>query len=183
MLPASMRLFVAVWPPADVAAQVAGLRRPDVAGLRWTSPDQWHVTLRFLGSVPDGDVAAVVGALDAALSGPEVTGSEPAAGSTVAVAGPAVGRFGDRVLHIPVTGLDVLAELVVAATGRYGEAPDDRPFHGHLTLARARGRSLDLRALTGAPFDARWAVREVTLVRSTTAPTGARYEVLGRWPV
>src|SRR4051812_28340278 len=89
MLPASMRLFIAVWPPAELTARVAGLRRPDVPGLRWTSPEQWHVTLRFLGSVADGDLAAVVGALATAL----ITDGD-ARPPVVAVAGPAVDRFG-----------------------------------------------------------------------------------------
>ena len=45
------RLFIAVWPPPDVVEQVAALPRPPVAGLRWTEPEQWHVTLRFLGAL------------------------------------------------------------------------------------------------------------------------------------
>ena len=36
------RLFVAVWPPDDVVAELAALPRPDQPGLRWTTPDQWH---------------------------------------------------------------------------------------------------------------------------------------------
>ncbi|MER3453020.1 MAG: RNA 2',3'-cyclic phosphodiesterase, partial [Acidimicrobiia bacterium] len=48
-----MRLFVAVWPPEEVLDVVAKLPRPGVVGLRWTSREQWHVTLRFFGSVPE----------------------------------------------------------------------------------------------------------------------------------
>ena len=60
---AGVRLFVAVWPPADVVTRVAALPRPDVAGLRWTAPDHWHVTLRFLGSVPAAEPVAAPGTL------------------------------------------------------------------------------------------------------------------------
>ena len=35
--------------------------RPDDPAVRWSTPDQWHVTLRFLGSVDD--VASVRDAL------------------------------------------------------------------------------------------------------------------------
>ena len=45
------RLFVAVWPPDEVLDLIAALPRPEVEGLRWTTRDQWHVTLRFFGSV------------------------------------------------------------------------------------------------------------------------------------
>ena len=51
-----MRLFVAVWPPDDVIDVLADLPRPEVAGVRWTTRGQWHVTLRFLGHVATVDV-------------------------------------------------------------------------------------------------------------------------------
>jgi 2'-5' RNA ligase len=47
---ARARLFVAVWPPAGVVETLQALERPDIPRLRWTTPEQWHVTLRFLGS-------------------------------------------------------------------------------------------------------------------------------------
>ena len=151
-----MRLFVAVWPPADVVEQIAALPRPEVAGLRWARPDQWHVTLRFLGAVAGGDLAAVVAALGAVhIDGP-----------VGATAGPTVGRFGRRILHLPVDGLGGLAAAVVAATRDIGEPPDDRPFRGHLTLARATGRGTDLRPMTGATVAGEWEVVEMALVES-----------------
>ena len=165
-----MRLFVAVWPPAELVDQLAALPRPDVAGVRWTRPDQWHVTLRFLGRVDDVDTVVE------ALSGVEVAAVE-------AVAGPAVGRFGQRVLHVPVDGLGPVADAVVGATAALGEPPEERPFNGHVTLARATGRGgrVDLRPLAGGPVAARWIVDELTLVSSDLHPHGARYTVVERF--
>ena len=40
---------MAVWPPEEVLDLIGGLARPEVEGLRWTTRDQWHVTLRFFG--------------------------------------------------------------------------------------------------------------------------------------
>jgi 2'-5' RNA ligase len=170
------RLFVAVWPPPDVLEQVAALPRPTIVGLRWTRPDQWHVTLRFLGQVEDaGQVAgAVAGAAGGAVG----------AGGVEAVLGPAVGRFAHRILHVPVAGLEDLAARVVAATAHLGEPPEDRPFAGHLTLARvARGERIDLRHLAGQPIAARWPVAELALVQSHLSPRGAPYEVVDRFPL
>jgi 2'-5' RNA ligase len=165
------RLFIAVWPPDDVLDLVAGLDRPVVPGLRWTGRDQWHVTLRFLGQVPD--VGPVVEAL--AASGPP-----PA----TAVLGPAVGRFAQKILHVPVEGLDDVAGAVVRATSRLGRPPEDRPFQGHLTLARvAKGPRVDLRRFAGAALQARWTVDFLCLVESRLSPAGARYQVLERFPV
>ena len=165
------RLFVAVWPPDGVLERVADLARPEVAGLRWTGREHWHVTLRFLGEV--ADVAAVSEALTAAKASP-----------AEATLGPAVARFGNRVLHVPVSGLDEVASSVVGATAELGKPPEDRPFAGHITLARvAKGARVDLRSFTGEPVEGRWRVEEVCLVQSRLARSGARYEVLERFSV
>jgi 2'-5' RNA ligase len=163
------RLFVAVWPPDEVLDALAGLPRPAIPGLRWTDRHQWHVTLRFLGQVDDAaPVAAALGAVGAVA---------PAD----AVMGPAVDRFAQRVLHLPVAGLEGMASAVSAATAGMGRT-EDRPFRGHLTLARARRRSrLDLRLLTGVPLAARWMTDEVCLVESRLSPSGSRYQVLERF--
>ena len=159
------RLFVAVWPPDDVLSLIAGLARPEVEGLRWTSPQQWHITLRFFGSVELDEAAAALRSVSA-----------PA---TTAVIGPETGRFGKRVLHVPVEGLDAVAKAVVRATKKVGKPPEPRPFKGHLTLARARDRrGVDLRALAGTSVSGSWPVTEVCLVESHLHPKGANYEVV-----
>ena len=102
----------------------------------------------------------------------------------VAELGPGVGRFGQRVLHVPATGLEALAGAVVGATAGVGRPPDRRPFSGHVTLARNRGRS-SLAGLTGAPVGGRWVVGEVALVASVASGGGRpnRYEVVSVVPV
>lgn len=167
------RLFVAVRPPDEVLDRIEALARPGVDGLRWTRRDHWHVTLRFFGSVPAAEPAA--GAL--AIAARSATVAE-------AVLGPAVDRFGRRVLHVPVSGLDPVAAAVVAATAAIGRPPDDRPFAGHVTLARVAERaSVDLRPLTGAPVDGRWPVTEVCLVRSVLSGAAPHYEVEATFPL
>ncbi|MBV8985227.1 MAG: RNA 2',3'-cyclic phosphodiesterase [Acidimicrobiia bacterium] len=160
------RLFVAVWPPDDVLSLIAALPRPEVGGLRWTTRDQWHVTLRFFGSVE------LESASEALCS--------VAASSTTAVLGPETGRFGKRILHVPVDGLADVAKAVVRATKSVGKPPEPRPFNGHLTLGRARDRrrGVDLRALVGTPIAAEWPVTEVCLVESHMSSKGASYEVV-----
>jgi 2'-5' RNA ligase len=164
-----LRLFVAVVPPDALLDRVAALPRPETEGLRWTTREQWHVTLRFLGAV---DTAGAVSAALASLGAPRCE----------AHAGPTVSRFGRRVLQLPVTGLDEVAAAVVTATAGIGRPPEDRPFSGHLTLARARARrGVDLRPLTGARLEVSWAVDEVCLFESRLHPHGARYTVVERF--
>lgn len=160
------RLFVAVWPTADVMARIAALDRPVVDGMRWTTEDQWHVTLRFLGDAGGDEATAALARVDASR--------------TTAVMGPATDRFAHAILHAPVAGLDDLADAVALAFG-----PEDRPFRGHLTLGRARDRrrTVDLRPLCGVALAGEWPVDEVTLVASELHPKGARYEVVARQPL
>lgn len=165
-----MRLFVAVWPSEDVLDAIAALPRPDVPGMRWTTRDQWHVTLRFLGRVDDVD-AAVAAVRSIAAPANEVT------------VGPTLGRFGRRILHVPTHGLEHIAAATISATAHIGEPPEPRPFKGHLTLARTRRGDTDLRQLATAPLTGRFPADEVTLVRSHLGSGGARYEVIERVPL
>jgi 2'-5' RNA ligase len=168
-----MRLFVAVWPPADVLDAVAALHRPAVVGARWTGRDQWHVTLRFIGEVDDsmaGEVAAAVGRLGLA--------------PVEARLGPAVELLNQRVVSVPVAGLDGFGPAVIEATRSFGKPPERRPFRGHLTLARLTGvRRRDLAGVLGTPIDAAWTVAEVHVVRSRLSPKGARYDSVAAVPL
>ena len=169
------RLFVAVWPPSEVLEVVEALPRPERPGVRWTRRDQWHVTLRFLGPVEAGDVGSVVEAL----------GSMPGAAPAVARMGPSVVRLGRGVVCVDVAGLEAVAAAVVAASAAFGQPPDDRPFHGHLTLARVKPGSggSAFADLLGAPCSAAWPVTEVHLVESRLHPKGARYESVAVVPL
>ncbi|WP_208029645.1 RNA 2',3'-cyclic phosphodiesterase [Rhabdothermincola sediminis] len=161
------RLFIAVQPTEEVLDALAALPRPDDPGVRWTRREHWHVTLRFLGEADPEEAAEALAGLDQ----PE----------TEALLGPAVSRVGRFVVAIPVQGLDELAAAVRALTAGIGEPPDPRPFTGHLTLARLGRRAAC--GLAGAPFSARFPVREVELLRSTLTAEGPIHEVIARRPL
>ena len=158
-----------IWPSPAVAAVVAALPRPDEPSVRWTTAEQWHVTLRFLGEVAEDEAPAVVDALRA------VVGAQPPAR---AVVGPLTTRLGQHALVAPVAGLDDLAQAVGDATRDLGEPLEPREFKGHLTLARGRGRRTVPLSLPGQAVAASWDVEEVALVRSLFDTNGARYETL-----
>lgn len=152
------RLFVAVWPSREASEILAALPRPDLPSVRWTAPDRLHVTLRFLGDCDEGDAVA-------ALSGLRLSSAE-------AVLGPTVQRLGRTVLVVPARGLDDLAAEIISATRRIGQSPPERPFKGHLTVARCRGRPPDGYA---PPVHVAFTATEIALVGSD--PPGTYHNV------
>ena len=161
------RLFIAVWPPDEVAAELSTLHRKDQRGVRFVRPENWHITLRFLGDTDPGDV---IDALDGTAFAP-----------ARAHLGPAVDVISERALVVPVDGLDALAERVTERTSRIGEPPRKR-FVGHLTLARVKSHVPMPRAI-GALVSAEFEVEEIALVQSRLDPQGARYDTIETWPV
>lgn len=174
-----MRLFVAVDLSAEALDKVADLERPVLRSMRWTTPEQWHVTVRFLGETGEEDLGGP-GGLRAALDTVPALLAEDGGSPVEAVLGPVVAWFpGRQVLQVPVDGLDAVAAAVARATGDWGEA-DERPFRGHLTLARTRRGAKGPGSLAGASVAARWPVAEIVLYSSVLGGDGSRYEALHR---
>jgi 2'-5' RNA ligase len=185
-----MRLFVAVdldEPRRRAAARLAGelARRFAARGLgraaRWVEADNLHLTIRFIGEVAEDRARLIEDAVRPALATPAFDlglgglGVFPPSGAA-------------RVLWVGVTeGLASLVAIhdeIEARLERLGEAPEDRPFSAHLTLARFK--DLDRAgsdALRAAIRDVAAAVGtcrvdRVTLYQSRLAPTGPVYTPL-----
>jgi RNA 2',3'-cyclic 3'-phosphodiesterase len=130
-------------------------------------PTNWHATLAFLGSVPDEEQPDLVAALE--RIGQKLPPS-------IASVGPSTSAIGVRILHVPVAGLDGLANAVRVATMPFNRSADrHQPFLGHLTLARTRRGEQIPRNLIGVPLTLIWPVREFRLVSSTSGRDGTRY--------
>ncbi|WP_424212458.1 RNA 2',3'-cyclic phosphodiesterase [Streptomyces sp. BI20] len=183
-----MRLFTAVLPPAAVtdplltevtALRKAGVGDPDGSG-HWTDPAGWHLTLTFLGEVPDPAVPDLVAALEAV----------GAAHAPFASVLRGAGVFGGRSLWAGVGG-DVASLTALAAAGRSAAEATGVPadahttFTPHLTLARLPDPEPARAALE--EWEGReWTVPEFALVRSRLRDgdePGPRYEALARLPL
>jgi 2'-5' RNA ligase len=161
------RLFVAVYPPAEVIDAMAALPREPTPGVRWVPPEQYHVTIRFLG---ESEAEPVIAALDAVV---------PALPRSAVVLGPQVSRLGRNLVCVPATGLDVVAGDIARATAHFGIPPDPRPFRGHVTLARLRRRAAC--GLAGMAFDATFQAHGVHLMESVTRSEGAEHSLVCSW--
>ncbi len=163
----------------DLRSRLQKTMGPDVR-IQWVKPDSVHLTLKFLGDIPEARVPEIEAALAC------VTGAH--ARCTVDVGG--LGAFPDarapRVLWVglsgQVEGLTRLAAAVERALVALGFAPDPKPFNPHLTLARIKERSRDIgRALEASGLLAQemmlgpLTVAAVALMKSELRPSGAVY--------
>lgn len=179
-----MRTFVAVDVPHSarraLAEGIAPLRSRDQA-LRWIPPENWHLTLAFLGQTPVGARLRARIALQAVA---RTTGPFPL------LLDGRLGRFGDRVLWAGIASTDDelrgLATAVRDALASVGVTTDDRPFRAHLTVARARRNHKVPRvsaSLTMPAQHVRWTVRRIALMASQQGPDGSRYRSVATWPL
>jgi len=184
-----MRIFVAVFPPADVQRSAAGLierLRAEGDGVAWVKADNLHFTVRFLGDLGES------GASRAAAAVRQAAGGMPA--FRAALGGP--GAFpSPRKARVLWLGLSAGAEQLVALAGAvergleeagFGRA--DRPFKPHLTIGRVRDRERDWSdplASAARPVDGEsgFDVDRVVVVQSTLSPKGSVYRVRDEAPL
>jgi 2'-5' RNA ligase len=177
-----MRLFVGLAVDEAVKETLERLTlrlRAKDDGLRWSTPDQWHVTLVFLGEVDDGARRRLVREL-AGVRQPALTLRMKQLG--------VFERAG--ILHAEV---EVAAELlrlyeaVATAVRRAGLDVEERPYRAHITVGRSRnkdGRKTIERLRRAAEqqrLSGRWEAAEFLLYESQLSPGGSRYVVQERF--
>jgi len=189
----SRRLFVALEPPEPVrrriAAAAAGLRRAAgraASEVRWVLDENVHLTVQFLGAVPEERVEGVGLALSAAAAAARPLSLE------VKGAGGFPNARRPRVVWLGLGGDLAALGALAAELGRrlapLGFPPEARPFSPHLTLGRARdprGAPGLAGALAGAGDDEgfAWRAAELVLFESHLSPAGPRYEAILRAPL
>ncbi len=182
-------MFAAVVPPADVLEGLEEFLDPrrEAAPFRWTLPEQWHLTLAFMGKVPDRALDDLVERMTRAGRRRTPFTLRLSGGGTFP--GPARAKVlyaGVRGEPAAVEELHRLSTGARAAANRAGADAEGGPFRPHLTLARMR-RPVEatrwLRVLEG--FESReFEVADFVLVESHLGEGPAnrpRYAEVGRF--
>ena len=184
-----MRLFVAVDLPETLSEDIraAQARFDGAAGLRFTDPEQAHVTIQFLGEVDSETREPIESALEAAVSGDDIAPFEASVGGFgvfPSLEYISVVWTGIRQGAGELTRLNAIVEEHLAPLGFEG---DDHAFTPHVTLARmddARGKETVQRVVREEdPTVGTFEVRELLLKKSELSPEGPDYSTLARFPL
>lgn len=186
-----VRTFVAIELPQQVKAGLTGIRseleRAGADVVRWVSAEGMHLTLKFLGEIPEDMVRPAGDALGQAAEGVKPFNLEISK----------MGVFPDALrakvfwigLKGDLTSLNLLQEKVEAALGGLGFRREARAFNPHLTLARFRDSAIPERKRSFAEkaMKVKLAsfgvihVEGISLMKSALSPTGAVYAELARF--
>lgn len=167
-------LFFALWLPPKCASQLHTLAGGVVgrSGGRLMREDSLHLTLAFLGDVPEKRVGALQELADG-LSLPRVP-----------VRLDRIGFWQHN--HIlwagsnePAPALTALADQLQATLREAGFLEETRAFMPHVTLLR---KLLHPGKLPTMPVQ-EWEAEEFALVRSWRSDRGSAYETVARWPL
>lgn len=183
--PERIRLFVAIQVPEPVKDEIEAaqnklrgqLKRSEI---RWSSRAQFHLTLRFLGSVEAARTQQLIDTLRAACLGlPQL---ELSAGSLGFFPAKGIPRVLWAGVSAPGEQLLTLYRAVESATAAFTTEPTEKSFNGHITLGRVK---LIIRAdsqlLVRCASDlskkvfGQWTASEIELVQSRLSPKGATH--------
>jgi len=181
----TLRLFVAIELSDEMQMTIATLvdrLRSKCSGVRWIPQTQWHLTVKFLGEVPDGNVNAICEGIANAAGGSEAFELRsrgcgcfpPRGGARIVWAG--VDDSSGRLLQCVAAVEDEMEQL--------GFSREQRPFAAHVTVGRvkedsSRGRireTVESESLQTVAQE----VKELVVMSSILHPTGPEYSVISR---
>ena len=186
-----MRLFVAINFPDQIkqvlSSLVKELRRLP-ADARWVKERNFHLTVQFLGNVPEGQVPDIVASLDRSAAGvPPFRLDLGGVGVFPSIERPRV--FWSGVMG-ETAALSRLYRRVWEEMAELGFVPEKRRFSPHLTLARLRSPKGFADVMERAEGLARQhgkfgstAINSVELMLSELSPGGPKYTILARIPL
>jgi 2'-5' RNA ligase len=171
--PSGIRLFVAAYPPAEVAALLLErLAQFELPPHRPTPREHVHLTLQFIGDVPGAEMGSVLESVSRAAAGLRRFELAPQRIMTLPARGPA------RLVAVETTAPPALLELQHRLAARLAREPRSRPGDGytpHLTLCRFRAPSSRLR-LDESIAAAAFVVERVRVMRSLLRADGAVHD-------
>ncbi|HEX4947326.1 MAG TPA: RNA 2',3'-cyclic phosphodiesterase [Blastocatellia bacterium] len=183
-----MRVFIAIELPNEIKAALTALQdelRQTRADVTWTRPDNFHLTIKFLGEVEANQLPNITNAcVDAAASVSSFMLQVKETGVFPNVKHP-------KVLWAGMAGeldqLQALHRTLDANLHALGFAKEARSFNPHLTLGRVKSLK-NIAAVTAKLLLAElpawsFSVAELVVMQSQLHPAGSIYTPLAHCPL
>lgn len=178
-----IRCFISIELPQEIKKniekEIKKLKETPV-DIKWVQTDNFHITLKFLGSTPQSLIPEIKTRLTEAVKGQRCFSIEfKGAGVFPTTKYP-------RVIWIGIRDSDKLVSLqadVEMALSGIGFEPEERRFEPHLTIGRVRSqkaREALIREITNLKDTVfgKIEVKEISIMKSELHPQGPRYERL-----
>lgn len=183
----TVRAFLALEIPDNVKKTLEIARdevRRTLPSARWTRPEGWHLTLKFLGDSEKNTLGRLIRDLGPRLVGLSAVAVELSGGGFFpSPVRPRVAWIGG-----PAAGAAPVVEAVETAAVRVGYPGERRPWTAHLTIARLKGRWPSAAvesylAWADGLAASKFLCTEVVLFESRLGQAGAVYTALERIPL
>lgn len=181
-----MRLFIAIDLSPEIKNRLSSavkILKPVASDIKWVAPENYHLTLKFLGETDDSRVETIKQVLEKVASkhrrfylSVRGTGSFPP------------GQVRMRVIWVGFQAgpeLYALQSELEEALSQEGFSREERPFTPHLTIGRAREPRKQERLKAeldrmGAEEYGTMEVSEINLFQSILRPEGPEYRIISR---
>ena len=152
--------------------------------IRWTTPGNWHMTLKFLHQASVPQLEKLIHHLEARISKQQIfsneitlrvtrTGLFPESKTPVAIAA-----------HVEINQeLKSLLQIIEETSLQCDFKPESRPFKGHITLGRC-GKEFNLvEKVENFSLDQDWKVKQFVLFKSELTNKGPVYTNLKQFEI
>lgn len=178
-----MRLFIALDIPEDIRNYLTTVQHAignTTAKIAWDAKKKIHITLKFLGNVPEQSIPLIKERLKT-ITFPHITTTLTTLGFFPTQTNPRVLWIGikpdDQVLHLQRLIDQETLDLIKT----------DASFHAHITLGRIKtikNKQAFLKRCHDTRIEKRqFITRSFTLYNSTVTSSGSKYTILEQYPL
>lgn len=173
------RIFIAINIPTEITCKIIELENKLIKfdwPIKWTEPDNLHITLRFLGSINEEQLSEVSTMVESIVN--RCCSFELVIRNYIILPD----LSAPRIIALEVDDNEMLLNLqgeLAKAIEERGIGESERfPFTGHITIGRMEPVKTNFRGLKQIEFQEHFEVKSVEIMSSELLSTGPKYKAI-----